>query len=205
MKKHRAKALIVAGLLVPVFFLSGCASTKVSRVDADTEIALTDRWNDQDSRLVAEEMIADMLSYPWLKKFKKEHPGKEPTITIQRIKNKSHEHISTSTFVNDIKRAVMRSGAAEFIVSGEERERLRAELKQQDAYASEDTRMEMGEEMGANFALSGSINSIVDQLDGKRVTFYQVDIKLINLQTTREVWNGQKKIKKVMERSRFSL
>ncbi|HGX93215.1 MAG TPA: penicillin-binding protein activator LpoB [Candidatus Tenderia sp.] len=200
MKNHRIKMLVTTSLLLPVFLLSGCASTKVSRVDANTEVALTDRWNDEDSRLVAEEMVADMLSYPWLKRFKKEHPGKEPTITIQRIKNKSHEHISTSTFVNDIKRAVMRSGVAEFIVSGEERERLRAELKQQDTYASENSRMEMGEESGANFALSGSIDSIVDQLGGKRVTFYQVDIKLINLQTTREVWNGQKKIKKVMER-----
>jgi len=205
MKNHRIKMLVTTSLLLPVFLLSGCASTKVSRVDANTEVALTDRWNDEDSRLVAEEMVADMLSYPWLKRFKKEHPGKEPTITIQRIKNKSHEHISTSTFVNDIKRAVMRSGVAEFIVSGEERERLRAELKQQDTYASENSRMEMGEESGANFALSGSIDSIVDQLGGKRVTFYQVDIKLINLQTTREVWNGQKKIKKVMERSKFSL
>ncbi len=205
MKNHRIKMLVTTSLLLPVFLLSGCASTKVSRVDANTEVALTDRWNDEDSRLVAEEMVADMLSYPWLKRFKKEHPGKEPTITIQRIKNKSHEHISTSTFVNDIKRAVMRSGVAEFIVSGEERERLRAELKQQDTYASENSRMEMGEETGANFALSGSIDSIVDQLGGKRVTFYQVDIKLINLQTTREVWNGQKKIKKVMERSKFSL
>ena len=200
MKNCRIKMLVTTSLLLPLFLLSGCLSTKVSRVDTNTEVALTDRWNDEDSRLVAEEMVADMLSYPWLKRFKKEHPGKEPTITIQRIKNKSHEHISTSTFVNDIKRAVMRSGVAEFIVSGEERERLRAELKQQDTYASENSRMEMGEESGANFALSGSIDSIVDQLGGKRVTFYQVDIKLINLQTTREVWNGQKKIKKVMER-----
>ncbi len=203
MKNHSAKMLLTAGLLLPMLFLSGCATTKISRVDSDTEIALTDRWNDQDSKLVAEEMIDDMLSYPWLKKFKKQHPGKEPTITIQRIKNKSHEHISTSTFVNDIKRAVIRSGVAEFIVSGEERERLREELKQQDIYASDASRMEMGEESGANFALSGSIDSMVDQLDGKRVTSYQVDIKLINLQTTREVWNGQKKIKKLMERKKF--
>ncbi len=205
MKKHGTKAVVVAGLFLPLFFLSGCATTKVSRVDSDTEIALTDRWNDEDSRLVAEEMIADMLSYPWLKKFQKEHPGREPIITIQRIKNRSHEHISTSTFVNDIKRAVMRSGMAGFVVSGEERERLRAELREQDAYASEESRMAMGEETGANFALSGSIDSMVDQLGGKRVTFYQVDIKLVDLQTTREVWNGQKKIKKVMERSSFGL
>jgi len=180
-----------------------CSSLKVSRVDADKEVALTDRWNDEDSRLVAKAMIDDMFSYPWLNRFKKQFPGKEPTIVIQRITNKSHEHIATDTFVNDVKRVVIRSGLAEFIVSGRERERARAELKQQDMNASENTRMEMGEEMGANFALSGSINSFVDQLGGKRVTSYQVDMKLINLQTTREVWNGQKKIKKFQEKSMF--
>lgn len=184
--------------------LSGClGGGGVKRVDTKEEVAISDRWNDQDSRLVSEEMIQDMLSYPWLQRFNKEFADKFPTITIQRIQNKSHEHIAIDTFVNDIKRTIIRSGKADFIVSGDERERLREELKQQDLNASEATRMEMGEEQGANFALSGTINSIVDQADGTRVTFYQIDMKLINLQTTREVWNGTKKIKKVMEKSKF--
>jgi len=193
----------VAALVCLSVFVVGCGGVKTSRVAADKEMALTDKWNDEDSRLVADEMVDDMMSFPWLKRFNKKFPDKEPTIVVQRIKNKSHEHIATDTFVNDIKRAVMRSGLAEFIVSGEERERTRAELKQQDMHASETTRMEMGEEMGANFALSGTINSFVDQLDGKRVTFYQIDMKLINVQTTREAWSGSKKIKKFMERSKF--
>ncbi|MDH3325279.1 MAG: penicillin-binding protein activator LpoB [Gammaproteobacteria bacterium] len=193
----------VAAIISLSIFAVGCGGTKVQRVDANKEIALTDKWNDEDSRQVSAEMVDDMFSYPWLKRFKTKFPGKEPTITIQRIKNKSHEHIATDTFINDIKRAVMRSGMAEFTVSGEERDRIREELKQQDMNASEATRMEQGEEMGANFALSGSINSIVDQLDGKRVTSYQVDLKLINLQTTREAWSGTKKIKKLQEKSKF--
>jgi len=185
--------------------ITGCGSSvKVARVDEGKEIALTDKWNDEDSRLVAEEMIDDMLSYPWINKFNKQFPDKEPTVTIQRVRNKSHEHIAVDTFINDIKRAVIRSGKAGFIATRAEREDTRAELRDQDMNASSATRMEMGEEHGANFALSGTINSIVDQLDGKRVTYYQVDLKLINLQTAREEWNGSKKIKKFMERKSFS-
>ncbi len=200
-----SKILKTTGMaLFLAMFVSGCASVQVSRVDADKEIALTDKWNDEDSRLVASEMIEDMMSFPWLRRFKKEHPGKEPTIVVQRVRNKSHEHIAVDTFINDIKRAVMRSGLAGFIVSGDERKDTRQELREQDMNASEQSRMEMGEEQGANFGLSGTINSMVDQLDGKRVTSYQVDLKLINLQTTREEWNGQKKIKKLQKRSKFS-
>ena len=198
---------ILATVLVlgTVVFVNGCGkSVEVARVDSGKEIALTDKWNDEDSRLVAEEMINDMLSYPWISQFNQRFPGKEPLVTVQRVRNKSHEHIAVDTFVNDIKRAVIRSGKAGFIATLEERQDTRAEIADQDMNASADTRMEMGEEDGANFALSGTINSIVDQLDNQRVTYYQVDLKLINLQTAREVWNGSKKIKKFIERKSFS-
>lgn len=207
MKFQQTSKSILATLLVlgTVVFVNGCGkSVEVARVDSGKEIALTDKWNDEDSRLVAEEMINDMLSYPWISQFNQRFPGKEPLVTVQRVRNKSHEHIAVDTFVNDIKRAVIRSGKAGFIATLEERQDTRAELADQDMNASADTRMEMGEEDGANFALSGTINSIVDQLDNQRVTYYQVDLKLINLQTAREVWNGSKKIKKFMERKSFS-
>ena len=207
MNFQQTSKIILATVLIlgTVVFVNGCGkSVEVARVDSGREIVLTDKWNDEDSRLVAEEMINDMLSYPWISQFNQRFPGKEPLVTVQRVRNKSHEHIAVDTFVNDIKRAVIRSGKAGFIATLEERQDTRAELADQDMNASADTRMEMGEEDGANFALSGTINSIVDQLDNQRVTYYQVDLKLINLQTAREVWNGSKKIKKFMERKSFS-
>ena len=204
--QQTSKSILATVLVLgTVVLVNGCGkSVEVARVDSGKEIALTDKWNDEDSRLVAEEMINDMLSYPWISQFNQRFPGKEPLVTVQRVRNKSHEHIAVDTFVNDIKRAVIRSGKAGFIATLEERQDTRAELADQDMNASADTRMEMGEEDGANFALSGTINSIVDQLDNQRVTYYQVDLKLINLQTAREVWNGSKKIKKFMERKSFS-
>ena len=204
--QQTSKSILVTVLVLgTVVFVNGCGkNVEVARVDSGKEIALTDKWNDEDSRLVAEEMINDMLSYPWISQFNQRFPGKEPLVTVQRVRNKSHEHIAVDTFVNDIKRAVIRSGKAGFIATLEERQDTRAELADQDMNASADSRMEMGEEDGANFALSGTINSIVDQLDNQRVTYYQVDLKLINLQTAREVWNGSKKIKKFMERKSFS-
>jgi len=185
--------------------IAGCGGVQVKREDATKEIALTDKWNDEDSRQVAQEMIDDMFTFPWMKQFRKENPDRMPTIIIQKVTNKSHEHIAVDTFSNDIKRAVIRSGVAEFVVGGAERERVRSERLDQQRHASEDTAKDIGEEMGADFALSGTINSMVDQLANKRVTSYQIDLKLINMQTNREAWNGQKKIKKVQTRSRFGL
>jgi uncharacterized protein (TIGR02722 family) len=197
--KKMLKLTMVAALSAGM--LTGCGGTKVSRVDANQEIALTDKWNDKDSSLVSAEMIKDMLSFPWIRDFKSENGGDKPTVIIQRVRNKSHEHISSDTFLNDLKRAIIRSGDAKFIASNAEREDIRAERSDQELNSR--NAKEMGNETAADFALSGSINSFVDQVDGSRVTTYQVDLKLINMESNEEVWNGQKKMKKFQEKSSF--
>ena len=75
-------------------------------------------------------------------------------------------------------------------------ERLDQELNAKEA-------KQQGQEQAADFALSGSVNSLVDKVDNKRVTFYQVDLKLIDLESNLEVWNGQKKIQKFQKKSSF--
>ncbi|MFQ3171020.1 MAG: hypothetical protein ACI9DG_001050 [Oleispira sp.] len=193
---NKMKLLLIAALVVSVV---GCA-TRVTRIDSDQEIALSDRWNSKDSQLVAEEMITDMLSFPWARDFELANSNR-PTIIIQRIANKSHEHIAIDTFVNDIKRSIIRSGRADFVAGGEERKAIRNERQDQELNAAE--AKEQGQELAADFVISGSLNSIVDQVGDDRVTFYQVDMKLIDMANNREVWNGQKKIKKLQEKGGF--
>ncbi len=180
--------------------LTACGSTEVKRLDATEEVALSDRWNATDSRLVAEEMIKDMLSFPWANEFELDN-NRLPTVIIQRIANKSHEHIALDTFVNDIKRSVTRSGKAGFVAGGDERDAVRDERVDQELN-SKDAKQQ-GQEKAADFALSGTVNSLVDKVDNKRVTFYQVDLKLIDMESNLEVWNGQKKIQKLQKKSSF--
>ena len=195
------KLLLVAAVSVSVLgTVVGCSGRTVTRVDTNEEIALSDRWNDKDSQLVAEEMIADMLSFPWARDHELKNSTR-PTIIIQRISNKSHEHIAIDTFVNDIKRSIIRSGRADFVAGGEERNSIREERKDQELNATK--AKEQGQELAADFAISGSINSIVDQVGNDRVTFYQVDMKLIDMANNREIWNGQQKIKKLQEKGGF--
>ena len=70
--------LTLATLLGASVLLSvGCAANKVTRLDASEEVALSDRWNAKDSELVANEMITDMLSFPWARDF--EMKNKQPS------------------------------------------------------------------------------------------------------------------------------
>lgn len=190
-------------LLGLLFLLAGCNPT-VSRVESDTVTDLSGNWNDTDSRLVAEEMIQDVLSRGWLSKFNRSK-GKAPTVIVGTVRNLSHEHINTRTFVADMERELINSGEVEFVASAKAREEVRSEVKDQDLNATEDTRKAMGNEVGADFMLQGSINSIVDAVSGEQARFYQIDLTLIELGTNRKVWVGQKKIKKTVEKGGFRL
>jgi penicillin-binding protein activator len=203
MKSYASKTkqlVITVGLL---FLLAGCGQT-VTRVESDTVTDLSGNWNDTDSRLVAEEMIQDVLSRGWLTKFNRDN-GKSPTVIVGTVRNLSHEHINTRTFVADMERELINSGAVEFVASAKEREEVRGEVKDQDLNASEATRKALGQEAGADFMLQGSINTIVDAISGEQARFYQIDLTLIELGTNRKVWVGQKKIKKTIEKGGFRL
>ena len=67
---------------------------------------------------------------------------------------------------------------------------------------TEDTRTAHGQETGANYMLSGTLNQIVDQEGGKAVVYYQTNLKLLNMKSNKIAWNGQKKIKKFVKRSK---
>lgn len=187
--------------LLVLVLLSGC-STQVKRIEPDAVKDLSGAWNDTDSRLVSEEMIADMLERPWVGDFRAA-TGKRPAVIVGTLRNLSHEHININTFVADVERAMVNSGRVDFVASSLEREEIRDERKDQDLNAREETRKAMGAEQGADFMLKGQINTIIDHASKDQVRFYQVDLTLINLADNRKVWLGQKKIKKFVKRSKL--
>lgn len=196
------KSLAAIAAVIMMLGLAGCGGAKVARVDAESTTDVSGKWNDTDSRLVSQEMISDMLSRPWIEQHRAEE-GDMPTVIVGRIRNLSHEFINTQTFTNDIERELVNSGRVEFVANRTERTDVREERADQDINAREDTRNAMGREIGADFMLSGSVNTIVDAGGNRQVVFYQVDLELISMKDNRKVWLGQKKIKKDIERSSF--
>ncbi len=190
--------MMIFVVLLSAFFAFSCASgpkRTVKRTASDTTVDLSGRWNDTDSRLVAEEMIKDVLNRPWLTDFTTEE-DKKPVVIVGTIRNRSSEHINTRTFVKDLERELINSGRVTFVASREERAEVREEREDQQSQSREGTASRLAAETGADFMLQGGINSIVDAVEGRKIKFYQIDMELINLETNEKAWIGSKKIKK---------
>jgi len=203
MTNRLASSLTLIAALSAGMILNGC-STSVKRMDAGEVTDLSGEWNDTDSRMVSEEMIRDVLGRPWIDRFIADK-GNRPAVIVGEVRNLSHEHINVATFVNDIERELINSGGVDFVASKTERGEIRDERKDQELNASAETAKAMGKELGADFMLKGSINTILDSEGDEQVRFYQIDLNLINLADNRKVWAGQKKIKKLIDKSAFRL
>ena len=186
--------------ILSVMTIVSCAPRQIQRVDSNQTIDLSGRWNDTDSRSVSSEIIGQLLRANWVNNYKIENEGKKPVIIVGLVKNKSHEHIDANTFIKDIERAIINDGSARLVQAGAKRDALRQERSAQQDFASSETAKSWGLELGADFMLQGTINSIVDTYNKEKVIYYQINLELAHLETNEIVWIGEKKIKKYINK-----
>ncbi|MFU8811385.1 MAG: penicillin-binding protein activator LpoB [Balneolaceae bacterium] len=198
------KQILITTLIFTFAFIGCRPSQNITRIDPGTQTDLSGRWNDTDARLVAQEMIPDALSKPWLGQFQTLHE-KPPVIIVGNVRNESMEHIDTEVFTKEVERAFVNSGTISIVASRDEREQVRDERIDQQRWASEESTRELARELGADYMMIGNINQIVDEAVDQRTlaVFYTVNLELINIETNQKVWIGNKKIKKFIERRNF--
>jgi len=190
-------------LLVGSIVFSGCSGgIAVQRIATNDVTDLSGKWNDTDSRLVAEKMVSDMLSRKWLPNFVEEE-SKNPTVIVGTIRNMSTEHVNMAVFTKDIERELINSGQVQFVASREEREEVREERMDQQTYASLETAKRLGQEYGADFVLIGTFKSVEDVVKRKKSILYSVDLELIDVEKNLKVWIGNKKIKKFIKKAGY--
>lgn len=182
---------------VALLAVTGC-NRQVARIDTDSTVDLSGRWNDTDARLTAAELVTEIMGRPWIDRHVQK-AGKEPVVIVGMVENKSHEHIEAEIFTKELEKAFVQSGRVRLVQGGAKREQIRKERADQQVNASQSTMKQWGLEMGADYMLQGSINSIMDAYKKKKVIYYQIDMVLTHLETNEVVWIGDKKIKKFVK------
>ena len=191
--------------IASALLFAGCGGKTVTRVEPETTTDLSGRWNDTDSRLVAQAMIQDCLNAPWLTRHQTmATPSERPVVIVGVIRNKSMEHIPVDTFVKDIERAFINDGRVRVVADAGDRGDIRAERESMQGNVTPETLKKFGKELGADYVMMGEINQIIDQEGGRKVSFYQTNLELTHVESNEKVWLGDKKIKKVIGRSKYS-
>jgi penicillin-binding protein activator len=198
-----ARAITVLMLALLVVGSSAC-SKRVTRIDPASVTDLSGRWNDTDSRLVANALIEQSLAAGWLPRHMGSHGGEAPAVIVGSFRNRTLEHIPVNTFIADLERAMINSGAVRMVASAAERAEIRHEREDQQEHARASSRARMAQELGANYMFQGEITAIEDQEGRERVVYYQIDATLTDLESNVRVWAGNHQIKKYITRPRVS-
>ncbi len=193
------QVILAVTLVVTASVLTTSCARKVSRVDPSEQIDLSGRWNNTDSRMVADDMIETVLRDKWVSNHQEAHQGQKPVVIVGFVSNKSHEHIEAETFVKDVEQSFVKSGRVRLVQGGKKREELRAEKADQQTNASTSSMKKFGLEQGADYILQGSINSIVDSHKKRKVVYYKVNLELTNIESNEVVWIGDKEIAKYVK------
>tara|TARA_R110002049_G_scaffold110998_1_gene260128 strand:+ start:185 stop:577 length:393 start_codon:yes stop_codon:yes gene_type:complete len=122
--------------------------------------------------------------------------NRKPVIIVGNIANRSTEHIESETFIRDMEREFINTGAIRVVQNAVFREKLREERADQQEFSSPESQKRWGRELGADFMIFGTLNSIIDREGKRQVRFYQINLDLTNIETNEMVWVGEKKIKK---------
>jgi penicillin-binding protein activator len=184
----------ILAVVSSLVLLIGCART-VSRIDPNQTIDLSGRWNDSDSRQVADKMIQELLSSEKFKAYATSI-NKKPAIIVGLVRNKTSEHIDANTYIKKLELAIFNSGSADLVESDTFRDKLREERAQQQDFAASSTASRWGKEEGANLMLFGEMTSQTDTYNNRKVVNYITTLFLTDIETNKRVWYGQQEIKK---------
>lgn len=192
--------------LVVVMFaamaLSACG-TSITRTDRDQGRDLSGKWNDTDSRLVAEKFVSSITQGAWIDSHVAAK-GKKPIVQVSDVVIDAYgEVINEEIFKKEIRNALINSGKVRVRSSLAASSKTREVLKDQDKYAGENKK-EMFNEIGSDFILTGSINTQNDQAGRKKDKVYAIDMELRSVESQEIVWTDRKTITKHVDRSIFN-
>lgn len=194
---------ILCSAVLSVTLLSGCSTTKVSYGDASEVETVTADFGSTDLQQIATSMVESLLSFPPMVEITSQ---RRPVIFVDRIRNKTTEHIDTESITDTITTRLLRSGKFRFVdMSKVEAVRKQLEFQHGSGMVNPETAVRTGRQIGAEYMLYGNLSSIVKKKSGTKDVYYKFTLKLMNLENGLIEWSDEKEIRKTRKRSLFGL
>ena len=106
------KIIIIAPLIVAISGLTGCAGTRVQYGDAQALSTVSTDFGSSDLQQIAASLVDSMLTFPPVVE---ETSRRRPVLVVDRVKNKTMQHIDTESITDSIRARMLKSGKFRFI------------------------------------------------------------------------------------------
>ncbi|MHB8056452.1 MAG: penicillin-binding protein activator LpoB [Desulfuromonadaceae bacterium] len=198
MKNGMQKLLLVVA--IGSFALGGCAST-MQYGDAGSAKPISTEFGSSDLQQIAETMVDSMLIFPPLVELT---ASRRPVVSVDRVNNKTMQHIDTESITDSIRAKLIRSGKFRFIDRTTDDQTIEELKIQQDSgLVDKKTAVQFGQQLGAEFLLTANFSEIRQKVGSTTDVYYKFTMSLKNLKTGILEWSDEKEIRKVFTRGTF--
>lgn len=180
--------------------LAGCQS-KVEYGDATEVETVNENFGSTDLQAITDKMVDSMLTFPPIVALTQ---AGRPILFVDRIKNKTSEHIDTESVTDSIANKLLRSGQFRFIdMTKVDAVRKQLDYQNNAGMVDPSTAINFGRQIGAQFMLYGNLSSIVKQDGSTKDVYYKMTMRLMDLETGLIEWSDEKEIRKRKSKSLF--
>jgi penicillin-binding protein activator len=192
------------GLFLSVLILtSGCGPKAFTKGDYDdpTRVELLDdKFNEADMQQMADTVIRAIVACDYISKAKK-----SPVVIVEKVQNRTEEHIDTVSMTDKIRTSLIKSGKVRFI-NKEERGTLEDEYKYGEAgNISGPTAKKRGNQIGADYILSGALATNVQQVGNDKFVYYKLTVNLTSLETSTIDCTEEREVRKKFRKQSIGL
>lgn len=193
------RKLILLG--VSLLALSGCKTTRVSYDDPAAIEPMSTGFSLSDLYQASDTMVNSMLTSPALAGLTGE---KRPVLLVDRIQNRTDQHIDTESITDTIRTQLIQSGRFRFTDKAT-RDAQAEEIQYQNFSGAVGSQyaVEKGRQLGAEYLLLGSIVSYEERTKDTLRKSYKMTLNLIDLKTGIIEWAQEKPITKVQSKGAF--
>lgn len=185
-------AVVFISLNISVF-LGACAS-KVSYEDAGDVETVTTAFGSTDLQQSSITLVDSLLTTEHIVKILE---SRRPVLFIDGIKNKTSEHIDTESITDTISTKLINTGKFRFIdMSKVESVKKQYQYQKESGLVKDDTGVNIGRQIGAEYMLYGNISSIVKNGKNTKDVYMKITLKLMDIESGIIEWQGEKEIRK---------
>ncbi len=185
------KAVVLALGLV---LTAGC-SVKLTERDPDEAYHYDERYDYTDLHVMRDKMVDSLLASKTVVQ-----RDDKPIVVPYPIENRTSEHIDTKNLMDSIQTALHASGKLDFAAK-DARAAIEKELGYQaSGKVDPSTRVKVGKQLGAQYLLSGRLNSIEKEapkqvrLRKRELVYYKLTMVLTDLETGLIAWTDEQEI-----------